>query len=179
MIEALISSKTRVKLILKFFLNSHTKSYLRDLEDEFKESTNGIRIELNRFESAGLLTTHMEGRRKMFQANRSHPLYNEMHSIVLKYFGFHNIIDQVVSKLGNLEEVYVTGEFAQGRNSDVIDLVFYGNIDTTYLLQLIEKAESMINRRIRFLVYTLEERGSIEALLQQEPFPLLLWSRNK
>ena len=53
MIEALISSKTRIKLLLKFFLNSKTTSYLRGLEAEFGESSNAIRIELNRFEKAG------------------------------------------------------------------------------------------------------------------------------
>ena len=50
MIEVLISSKTRIKLLLKFFLNSNSKAYLRGLEQEFAESTNAIRVELNKFE---------------------------------------------------------------------------------------------------------------------------------
>jgi len=50
MIESLITSKTRIKLLLKFFFNSQTKSYLRSMEKEFGESSNAIRIELNRFE---------------------------------------------------------------------------------------------------------------------------------
>jgi len=61
MIEALISSKTRIKLLLKFFLNSNATSYLRGLESEFGESTNSIRIELNRFEEAGMLTSYNQG----------------------------------------------------------------------------------------------------------------------
>ena len=56
MIETLISSKTRIKLLLKFFLNSNTTSYLRSLESEFGESTNAIRVELNRLENAGMLS---------------------------------------------------------------------------------------------------------------------------
>ena len=55
MIETLISSKTRVKLLFKFFLNKETTAYLRGLENEMGESTNAIRIELNKFEKAGLL----------------------------------------------------------------------------------------------------------------------------
>ena len=61
MIESLISSKTRVKLLLKFFLNSKNSSYLRGLESEFGESTNAIRIELNKLEDAGLLSSNLEG----------------------------------------------------------------------------------------------------------------------
>ena len=52
-LDTLITSRTRVKLLMKFFLNSRTTSYLRDLENEFDESTNAIRVELNRFEKAG------------------------------------------------------------------------------------------------------------------------------
>ena len=85
MIETLISSKTRIKLLLKFFLNSKNKAYLRNLAQEFGESTNAIRLELNRLEKAGMLTSNMEGNKKIFQTNIQHPLFQEIHSIVLKY----------------------------------------------------------------------------------------------
>ncbi|MEO1808004.1 MAG: ArsR family transcriptional regulator, partial [Bacteroidota bacterium] len=87
MVETLISSKTRIKLLLKFFLNSKTTSYLRNLESEFGESTNAIRVELNKFEKAGMLNSKMEGNKKMFRANIQHPLFKEIHSIVMKYVG--------------------------------------------------------------------------------------------
>ena len=61
MIETLISSKTRIKLLLKFFLNSSNSSYLRGLESEFGESSNSIRLELNKLEKAGLLKSNQEG----------------------------------------------------------------------------------------------------------------------
>lgn len=57
MIEALISSKTRIKLLLKFFLNSSNRAYLRGLEEEFGESTNAIRLELNKLEKAGMVSS--------------------------------------------------------------------------------------------------------------------------
>ena len=85
MLESLITSKTRIKLLLKFFLNSSTKAYLRGLEAEFGESTNSIRIELNRFEQAGLLTSHSEGNRKFFTANIKHPLFPDIQSQMLTH----------------------------------------------------------------------------------------------
>jgi predicted transcriptional regulator len=75
MLENLITSKTRVKLLLKFFLNSTTQAHLRGLESEFGESTNAIRLELNRFEQAGMLTSHLSGNKKVFSANPSYPLF--------------------------------------------------------------------------------------------------------
>jgi len=64
MIEALITSKTRIKLLLKFFLNTQEESYLRSLENDFNESTNAIRIELNKLEEAGLLYHQIKETRK-------------------------------------------------------------------------------------------------------------------
>ena len=74
MIDTLISSKTRIKLLLKFFLNSNNTAYLRNLENEFHESTNSIRIELNRFEEAGLLIASTEGNKKIFKVNTTNSL---------------------------------------------------------------------------------------------------------
>ncbi len=52
MIEALITSKTRIRLLVKFFLNPTMSAYLRELSEEFGESSNGIRVELNRMANA-------------------------------------------------------------------------------------------------------------------------------
>ena len=175
MIEALISSKTRIKLLLKFFLNSNTSSYLRGLESEFGESSNSIRLELNRFEKAGMLTTSNQGTQKLFQANTTHPLFREIHNIVLKQIVFDKIIDNVVQRLGKVKEVYVSGDFAKGKNSPIIDLVFIGNIDKSYLVELIEKVEKIISRKIRYVIYSEDEKKAIN-WDQFEVEPLLLWT---
>lgn len=177
MIETLISSKTRIKLLLKFFLNSKTKAYLRSLESEFGESSNAIRIELNRMEKAGMLESHIDGNKKMFQANTKHPLFKEVHNIVLKHIGLDRVIENVVERLGQVSKVFVVGDFAKGLDSQVIDLVFIGNIDKTYLIQLIDKVEALIKRRIRYLIY---EEAEFEQMEEEDfpPNPLLLWSKD-
>ena len=138
MIETLISSKTRVKLLLKFFLNSTTKSYLRNLEAEFGESTNAIRLELNKLEKAGMLQTEFEGNKKLFKANTTHPLYKDINNIVFKYIGLDWIIEYVVSKLGNVEKIYLTGSFAKGTDSPQIDIALIGNVNEQFLKELCE-----------------------------------------
>jgi len=144
--------------LLKFFLNANSSAYLRSLESEFGESTNAIRLELNRFEDAGLLESHTEGNRKYYQANQTHPLFSDINNIIMKFIGIDQIIQRVAHKLGQLEQVYLCGDFARGCDSDIIDLIFIGtDIDRSYLLRLVEKAESHIKRRIRYLVYSTEE----------------------
>ena len=174
MIDALISSKTRIKLLLKFFLNSHATAYLRSLESEFGESSNGIRVELNRLENAGLLLSDSEGNKKIFRANTGHPLFREIHNIILKQVGLDQIIETVVQRLGDVHRVYLVGDFSKGMDSPVIDLIFIGDFDKTYLTTLIEKAEKLISRKIRYLIYGPEETQTID-WKKFDPAPLLLW----
>jgi hypothetical protein len=133
MIDTLISSKTRVKLLLKFFLNSANKAYLRNLEAEFGESTNAIRLELNRFEKAGMLKSSSEGNKKVFSANTSHPLFGDIRSIVLKYVGIDQIVEYVIKHLGEVEQVFVVGDYARGLDAGIIDLVMVGRINQSWL----------------------------------------------
>lgn len=176
MLTTLISSKTRIKLLLKFFLNSNTTAYLRSLESEFGESSNAIRVELNKFEDAGMLSSHMKGNKKIFQANTKHPLFKEIHNIILKYVGIDQIVEEVVERLGDVEKVYLVGQFAKGIDSGIIDLVFLGNVDKNYLIELVEKVEEVINRKIRYLVYKNADESKID-WNNFEAQPLLLWSR--
>ena len=175
MLETLISSKTRVKLLLKFFLNSNMTAYLRSLETEFGECTNGIRQELNRLENAGMLTSFSKGNKKMFQANTTHPLFNEIHNIVLKTIGLDHIIENVIERLGKVEKVYLVGEFAKGLDSNIVDLIIIGDVDKNYLVSLAEKAERLVERKIRYLIYQTESLGIVD-LDKFDPTPLLLWS---
>lgn len=170
-LETLISSKTRIKLLLKFFLNSKTKGYLRGLSQEFGESTNSIRIELNRLEKAGMLKTEFQGNKKFFQANTNHPLFNEINSIISKYLGLDKIIEQVATRIGELNQVYLTGDLSMGRDSDYIELLLLGeSINLEYLNKLIKKSEQLINKKIEFLHCTKKEFESIDS-------KLLLWEK--
>lgn len=176
MLDTLISSKTRIKLLLKFFLNSSSRAYLRSLETEFGESTNAIRVELNRFEEAGMLKSNKEGNRKYFKANTKHPLFGEVQKIMQKYVGIDQIILRVVNKLGNLEKVYVEGSFAKGLDAEVVDLILIGKqIDRQYLTSLINKAEEVIKKQIRYVLF--EPGKEKEYLENQSVKPLLIWGK--
>ena len=176
MLSSLITSQTRIRLLKKFFLNSSTKAHLRGLESEFGESSNAIRVELNRFEDAGLLTSSRDGNKKLYQANKSHPLFKDIHSIILKETGIDKIIENVIHRIGNLLCVYLTGDFACGKDSKVIDLILVGDdIDIEYLNKKVNQAEKIVGREVH---YTLLCSGKAhEHLLNYKPTELLpLWN---
>jgi hypothetical protein len=176
MLDSLVTSKTRVKLLLKFFLNSNNKSYLRNLEQEFGESSNAIRIELNRLESIDLLRSEISGNRKYFMANTSHPLFKDINNIVKNFVGIDKLIERIINEIGNLETAYITGDFARGIDSQIIDLVLVGqNIENSYIEKLVSKAENLISRKIRYLILT---ENQMSDYFKNKPV-LLIWEQDK
>lgn len=151
MLDTLITSKTRVKLLLKFFLNTSTRGYLRRIALEFNESTNAIRVELNRLEEAGILKSTFEGNKRFFQANSNYPLFNELNSIVRKYIGIDQIINNIALRMGNLDKVFLTGAILKGMEEDVLHIILVGKqLDEGFLLKLANRAEELISKKIRY-----------------------------
>jgi DNA-binding transcriptional ArsR family regulator len=177
MLESLITSKTRIKLLVKFFINADTTAYLRNLATEFGESTNAVRLELNRLEEAGLLQSVVEGNKKMYKANTLHPYFPEVNRLLLKFVGIDHIVDTVVRNVGNLLRAFVTGDFARGVPGSIIDIALIGtNFDYAYLNRLVQKAEENLPFRIRYITLSPAEEAAYMAV--QEHF-LLAWEADK
>ena len=167
-------------MLLKFFLNSHSKAHLRGLAEEFGESTNSIRHELNNLSKAGYLVSNEKGNIIEYSANIEHPLYPELKNLVHKYMGIDKIIDNIVNKmisrLGLLEMAFITGDYAEGKDSGIIDLILVGEINSKNLLGYVQKAEELIKRKIRTLVLSAEEFQQNKKNLHSDT-ALWLWKK--
>ena len=174
----LIASKTRIKLLVRFFFNPRTKSYLRELAKEFKVSTNSVREELNQLTKTQLLKSQKNGRRVFYKANQKHPLFPELKSMVGKVMGIDQVIDSIVTRLGDLERAYLLDDYADGKDTGIIDLLLVGNIDQYHLNDLSRKTERYIKRKIRSLVLSKEEYEELSPKLEKRP-KLLIWEAKK
>ena len=157
MLESLITSKTRIRLLLKFFLNPETRAYLRELATEFGESTNGIRLELNSLTKAKLLKSSNIGRTVVYRANKDHTLFTDIQSVVQKYVGIDHLVDDLISELGQIDAAYIIGDYAHGSDTGLIDLVIVGQVKVDVLQRLVDKTGKIISRKIRPLVLDQEE----------------------
>ena len=157
MINTLITSKTRIKLLLKFFLNPDNSAYLRGLSKEFGESTNSVRLELNRLEDANMINSEVDGNKKLFKVNKFHPFYEDVNQIVRKYLGIDVIVNNIIKGLGTPQFMYLTGDLAKGKESNLIDLILVGDINQAYLIDVVAKTEKLIARKIRYLIYSEDE----------------------
>ena len=164
MLDSLVTSKTRLKLLLKFF--SHTNSgYLRSLAKEFDESTNSVRVELNRLAEAGLLVSNDSGKTKVYKANESHPFFGEIKGMVAKFLGLDDLLEKVVKRMGNVEKAIITGDYANGIDSGTIQMTLVGkDLDREYLEFLIDKTYEKINRKVNVSILE-EEKEEVVGIL--------------
>ena len=174
MLESLVTSKTRIKLLLKFFINPGSRAYLRELAKEFGGSTNSIRVELNRLTKSDLLVSNNKGRTVLYKANTKHTFFKDIQKVVLKYVGIDSLVENMVSKLGNVKSAYIIGDYAKGIDSGIIDLVLIGEINQEVLYKLAEKTENLIKRKIRSVVLTEKEFKKLDKTLDIE-HSLLIW----
>tara|TARA_B110000046_G_C12901587_1_gene358868 strand:+ start:54 stop:599 length:546 start_codon:yes stop_codon:yes gene_type:complete len=153
LLETLITSKTRLRLLIKFFVAATNKGYLNGLAQEFGESTNAIRKELNHLASAGYLTKNRENNKIQYLANAAHPLFSSIQKIVHQHLGLELIAEQVIKRMGAVETISLVGDYANGIDSGTIEIVISGkqfNLD--YLSRLSIKIETQIKRRIKISV---------------------------
>jgi hypothetical protein len=177
MLESLITSKTRIKLLVKFFLNPGTRAYLREIATEYDESSNAVRVELNRLTRAKLLISEPAGRTIQYQANAGHPLFGDIQNIIKKYVGLDQLVNLFLKELGDVRLAFITGDYAQGTDSGLIDLVLVGEIRSGILPNLTIKTETLIKRKIRTLVLSDFEFKSLKSLMLRDHV-LLLWTKD-
>ena len=139
MLSELITSKTRLRLMIKFFISQANRGYLNGLATEMGESTNSIRKELNHLHSAE------------YKANPKHPLFNVLRKVVLKHLGLEDMVDTVLDRMGNVKKIILIGDYAKGIDSGKIEVFLIGdNLDMEYITQLENKIEKLIKRKVSF-----------------------------
>jgi Fe2+ or Zn2+ uptake regulation protein len=153
MLESLITSKTRLRLLIKFFLNIANKGYLNGLANEFGESTNSVRKELNNLSSAGYLEKHNENNKVIYKANVSHPLFKIIQEIIHKHIGIEEILQTIYNRIGDVKKIIILGDYAKGIDSGLIEILIVGNnINKEYLDKISPKIQEKIKRKVRFFV---------------------------
>jgi predicted AAA+ superfamily ATPase len=159
-LDKIFNGKIRVQLLTKLLLNPTSTVYLRGLERDLGVSSNTVRLELNKLSEMQLIKVHNETvntKTKHYTVNTKHPMFKSLRGVILQYVGLDQIFETVLDKLGNVNEVYLTGDLAIGKNSPFVDLVLVGHIDKAYLYILIEKAELLIDKKIRVGLYKPDE----------------------
>ena len=153
MLNKLITSKTRVRLLIKFFVNQANRGYLNGLATEFNESTNSIRKELNHLSEAGYLEKYKDNNKVAYKANIKHPMFEILQKVVFKHLGLEEIVEHVLAQMGDVGEIHLIGDYAKGLDTGSIEVLLIGEqLNTKYISQLEEKIENLIERKVQFII---------------------------
>ena len=153
MLDYLITSKTRLRLLIKFFSNPKNQGHLRGLAEEFGESTNAIRKELNHLSEAGLLLKSAENNKIDYKANTQHPLFSNLHDLIQKYLGFDQLLATVLERMGDVDQVALVGDYARGLHTGKLKVQIAGDeVNEDYLERLSERIKELINKEVEFQV---------------------------
>ena len=151
MLGELITSKTRLRLMIKFFISQANRGYLNGLATEMGESTNAIRKELNHLQNAGYLEKIKVNNKVEYKANTKHPLFEVLQKVVLKHLGLEDVVETVLERMGNVDQIILVGDYAKGNDSGLIEVFLIGqDLNMGYIAQLEEKIEDLIGRKISF-----------------------------
>ena len=122
MLGELITSKTRLRLLIKFFVSQANSGYLNGLANEMGESTNGIRKELNHLHGAGYIKKIKYNNKIEYKANTKHPLFEVLRKVVFKHLGLEDLVETVLERMGDVDQIILIGDYARGNDSGLIEV---------------------------------------------------------
>jgi len=168
MLGNLITSKTRLRLLVKFFINVANEGYLRGLASEMHESTNAIRKELNNLTDAGYLIRQEANQKITYKANQHNPFFILLQQIVRKYIGLDTIIEMVLERMGSVNRVFIIGDYVKGIDSGSIEVVLEGDdLNEEYIKQLSLKIEDEIQKKVIFYLTNAHDNSGLLVFEQE------------
>ena len=140
-------------MLIKFFVSAANNGYLNGLASEFNESTNSIRKELNNLSGAGYLLKSKKNNKVIYNANTSHPMFGVLQKIVRQHLGLEEIVETVIERIGDIDQIALTGEYAKGIDSGNIQIIINGSkVNNDYLESIKPKIKKKIGRDVNFLL---------------------------
>jgi predicted nucleotidyltransferase len=157
-LELIVTSRTRAGVFTILFGLGQKELHNREIARRSELSEAAVRQELGKLVHLDLVRLRKDGNRVYYSANRSHPLYHEIHSIVLKTTGLVDVLAEALADL-RVETAFVFGSIAEGEatsDSDV-DILIIGRIGLMEVSKLLSGVSERLEREINPIVMSREE----------------------
>lgn len=159
MLQDLVVSKCRVKLLQTFLSQPNEIFYIRQLVRRTGEEINAVRRELDHLEKAGMVKKENRGNRIYYWFDRNYPLYGDLLALVSKMVGLGEVIIKNKNKIGRVRLVMLSGRFARGlpTKEGGVDLLIIGDVLMPELGKIIRNEETRMGREINYTVMNKQE----------------------
>ncbi len=159
MLNDLIISKVRVKLLQEFLSDPSQIIHVRDLVRRTEEEINAVRRELAHLETAGIVKKEPRGNRIYYWIRKDYPLFADLLTITGKSTGLGGAILKNRNRLGRLTFVMISGKFLRRlpRVTEDVDLLAVGDCILPELSALVRAEEAKRGHEINYTVMSDEE----------------------
>ncbi len=158
MLERLFTSKTRVRMLEAFLLNSGTEYHIRELARIVNTTPTYVQKELKNLESLGLLGSRKMGNMVLYKLQIKSPIVEDLKRIFLKT---ESIGGEIIKELDakKIKFALIFGSFAKGIETSTsdVDVLIISDIDEDDVLRSISKTERRIGREINFILWKEKE----------------------
>ncbi len=166
MLDTLLGSKLRAKVLGWLFSHPDERYFVRQLTNLVKEDSTNVSRELARLEKTNILVSTTEGKQKYYQVNRESPVFNDLHGLILKTVGVADVLrSALMPAKEQIKIAFIFGSIASGneRKRSDIDVMVIGKVPFEEIITLLSPAEEKLRREISPVVYVAELKKKILA----------------
>jgi predicted nucleotidyltransferase len=144
--------------------------HMREIERRSGYAIGTIQTELKKLLRLELVEKRRDGNRLYYRANKNHPIYSDIHSLVLKTTGLVDVFRNALSQDSLIKIAFVFGSIAsheETAKSDV-DLMVIGQVGLRKLSGMLAGISGQINREIN--PYVLSQKEFFKRKVNREHF---------
>ncbi len=152
MIDFLIKSKIRKKIILLFLYNQKREFYLSEVAKIVGTSPGTAQRELNRLLAGDFISFKKRANLSIYSLNKRYTLLKELEAIVNKTFGVEVMLKNGLGTIDNIDYAFIFGSFVKGkfRSESDVDLFIIGEVEEDQILEVVQRIENSIAREINY-----------------------------
>ena len=166
----ILSSKVRAEVFRLLFGLNHKALHVREIERRSGFAIGTIQTELKKLYKLNLVLKNRDGNRLYYRANQQHPIYSEIHALVVKTVGLLEVLKDALAGEPAICSAFIFGSIADGSDkaeSD-IDLMVVGEIGLRSVSRLLQGLSETVGREINPFILTPNE--FIKRKSEIEPF---------
>ncbi len=159
MLDYLIASKTRLKILRLFYQDPASQHYLREIVRLIDEEVNAVKRELDILDKAKVLNKEKRLNKVFYTLNPKYILYEEFLRIFAKDNELAKQLLKMSSKLGKLKYVAVSLKYAKKQiiRDDEVYVLFVGTVVVPEVEAILGSIEKTFGRPINFTVMNDDE----------------------
>jgi len=145
----LVSSRVRAEIFRILFGTDIQEYHLREIQRRSKLAIGTVQQEIMKLERLELILKQQDGNRTYYKANTAHPLYREIHNLVLKTIGLTEIL-RISLSIDAIKFAFVFGSFASGteKSDSDIDVFIIGDIALRTLSKVLKEPSLKIGGKL-------------------------------